>query len=53
LALSNNAKAALQTVQMQKGRVDWVKAFDLPAGEYVLSEASHPNWKCTITVKPK
>lgn len=32
------------------GRIDWQKPFDLHPGNYVLSEASHPNWVCNIRI---
>ena len=31
---------------------EWGGAFDLPPGVYILSEATHPNWICRITLTP-
>jgi hypothetical protein len=54
ISLANNStNAVVQTTQMPRGKIDYVKAFDLAAGTYVLTEASHPEWTCTITVQPK
>jgi hypothetical protein len=35
-----------------KERPDWQELFSLPPGEYVLTEASHPDWQCHITITP-
>lgn len=35
-------------VRLPKGRVRWNKVFDLPPGDYVLSEQNHPDWICRI-----
>jgi len=29
----------------------WLNLLDLPAGQYTLTEATHPTWTCTITVQ--
>jgi len=31
-------------------RSDWSQVIDPPAGQYVLTEANHPDWKCTISI---
>jgi hypothetical protein len=51
--VNNSTQAVVQTTQMPSGKVDWLKAFDLPAGTYVLNETSHPGWTCTLTVNPQ
>ncbi|MBP6823107.1 MAG: hypothetical protein KA368_16275 [Acidobacteria bacterium] len=40
-------------VKLKKGRGSWNAHFNLPPGDYELSEASHPEWKCTITLTPR
>src|SRR5438132_1446300 len=35
---------------VKAGRIDWRKPFDLHPGRYLLSEATHPNWVCRITI---
>lgn len=35
-------------VPLPKGRVRWNRVFDLPPGDYVLSEQNHPDWVCRI-----
>ncbi|HEU4871385.1 MAG TPA: hypothetical protein VFT08_11080 [Pyrinomonadaceae bacterium] len=31
-------------------RADWNEMLHLPPGRYVLTEASHPEWQCVITI---
>ena len=31
-------------------RADWNEVLHLPPGRYVLTEASHPEWQCVITI---
>jgi hypothetical protein len=40
-------------VRLPKGRVRWNKVFDLPPGDYVLSEENHPDWICRIKLTPR
>ena len=40
----------VQEVHLPKGRIRWNKVFDLPPGDYVLSEQNHPDWICHITL---
>jgi hypothetical protein len=39
-----------QVTQMAKGNVNWNRLLDLQPGEYVLTEANHPQWTCKITI---
>jgi hypothetical protein len=39
----------VKEVQVQKGSAAWTVT--LTAGEYTLTEASHPQWLCRITVQ--
>jgi cupredoxin-like protein len=39
----------VKEVQIQKGSAAWTVT--LTAGEYTLTEASHPQWQCRITVQ--
>ena len=39
----------VKEVQVQKGSAAWTVT--LAAGEYTLTEASHPQWQCRITVQ--
>lgn len=43
----------LRDVQMPRNRHDWKDAFDLTPGRYVLTEAYHPEWICSITITSK
>jgi hypothetical protein len=31
----------------------WRARLDLPPGRYVIREAGHPDWACTLTITPK
>jgi hypothetical protein len=37
-------------VSSPREKRDWRAVQNLPAGQYILTEASHPNWVCHITV---
>lgn len=39
----------LKEIEVQKGSAAWTVS--LQAGEYTLTEASHPQWQCRITVQ--
>jgi hypothetical protein len=40
-------------VRAPRERADWNQMVDLPPGHYVLSEVGHPDWTCSITIKPQ
>lgn len=40
-------------VNLKRGRGSWNAHFNLPPGDYELSEAGHPEWKCKITLTPR
>jgi len=42
----------VKDVGLRKGQVNWVERFNLPPGDYVFTEASRPDWKCSITLTP-
>ena len=48
---SENGKRAHEQQTHRGGRLDWNKVLDLPPGRYVLTEATHPNWVCKITIE--
>ena len=43
----------VRDVGLRKGQVNWLDRFNLPPGDYVLTEASRPEWKCLITLTPR
>ena len=49
LRLKAEDGTVLKEVQVQKGSAAWTVT--LSAGEYTLTEASHPQWLCRITVQ--
>jgi hypothetical protein len=50
LNLDKQAGNRLRAARVDSGRPYWGDVFDLPAGVYTLSEESHPEWVCTITI---
>jgi hypothetical protein len=53
LRLSRADSGFLASTTMARGRLLWSQLFTLPAGQYILTEDSHPDWVCTITVRPR
>jgi hypothetical protein len=49
LQLKAQDGTVIKEVQVQKGSAAWTVT--LSAGEYTLTEASHPQWTCRITVQ--
>ncbi len=43
----------LHEVRMPKGRIRWNHVFNLPPGDYLLSEENHPEWACRIKMTPQ
>ncbi|MGH9754156.1 MAG: hypothetical protein ACREA2_15365 [Blastocatellia bacterium] len=43
----------LREVRTAKGRLALRQVVDLPPGDYVLTEAIHPDWICQITITPR
>jgi hypothetical protein len=40
-------------VRMAKGRLAWRQLVNLSPGDYVLTEATHPDLVCRITITPR
>jgi hypothetical protein len=53
LRLDRAAGNRLKEVNIPRGKLNWRDAFDLPPGSYVLTEANHPDWVCSITITAK
>lgn len=52
LRLDREGGSRLHDVFVPRQQLDWVQGVDLSPGEYLLSEASHPDWICRITIRP-
>lgn len=50
--LGREAGETLQEVRMPEGSLRSKQYEDLPPGTYVLTEATHPDWVCRITITP-
>ena len=43
----------LSVLESPKRKISWREVVDLAPGQYVLSEANHPDWTCTVTILPR
>lgn len=50
---SDKPKEKIKDVDFKRGKVNWIDRFNLPPGEYILTEANHPEWQCKITLTPR
>lgn len=53
LRLDRVTGGRLHQVRMPKGDVNSNEVIDLPPGQYLLTEADHPEWSCRITITPQ
>jgi len=53
LSLQHEGGSTIKTALVQREVLDWAELFDLPPGNYVISEASHPTEICRLTVAAK
>jgi len=44
--------AQLREMRVSKELLDWSDLLELHPGEYLLTEADHPDWSCRITITP-
>jgi hypothetical protein len=52
LRIDRLAGNRLKEAAVSGGQLDWIDVLDLTPGDYVVTEADHPNWVCYITVTP-
>jgi hypothetical protein len=50
--LEREAGGRLREVRLSEGRLGSKQYEDLPPGNYLLTEAAHPDWVCRITITP-
>jgi hypothetical protein len=43
----------LKVLETPRRKTSWREVVDLAPGQYVLSEANHPDWTCTVTILPR
>jgi hypothetical protein len=48
--LSRESGPRLQQIRASREEPNWNEVQDLPPGRYVLTEQSHPDWVCLITI---
>jgi len=49
-SLSRESGARLHEIRASQEEPNWNEIQDLPPGRYVLTEQSHPEWMCLITI---
>jgi hypothetical protein len=52
LRLDRDTGAHIDQASVPRERAQWSNMYDLPPGKYLLTEATHPGWTCTITINP-
>lgn len=50
LRLDHESGRRAHEKHLRGGKIDWREPLDLAPGRYVLSEANHPEWTCSITI---
>jgi hypothetical protein len=50
IQLNHEAGPKLRALQLPREQPNWDDVIDLPPGRYVLTEADHPGWSCSITI---
>lgn len=48
----NRPTDKVKDIGLRKGQIRSLERLNLPPGDYVLTEANHPDWKCSITLTP-
>jgi hypothetical protein len=49
-SLSRESGARLHQIRASREEPNWNEVQDLPPGRYLLTEQSHPEWMCLITI---
>jgi hypothetical protein len=50
LTLTREPSERVRELQVPRETPNWSDVVNLPPGQYVLSEPSHPGWSCLITI---
>ena len=50
LQLLRETGEPINVLRVPARRLSWRETIDFPAGRYILTEANHPRWRCTITI---
>lgn len=48
--LDREGDGRLHEARMTRGRLAWRKVIDPAAGDYILTEATHPDWVCRVRI---
>jgi hypothetical protein len=48
----SGANSLVKQVEMLRGKTRQYDLYDLPPGEYILSESANPSWTCKVTITP-
>lgn len=52
LRLDRDTGAHVDQASVPREKAQWSNMYDLPPGKYLLTEATHPGWICSITINP-
>jgi hypothetical protein len=50
LQFTREGGGRMQVLGARRKRSSWREVVNLPPGRYLLTEASHPDWECAITI---
>jgi hypothetical protein len=53
LNIDRQGGSRLRNIQVERKRKTWGDIIELTPGEYLITEAGHPDWTCRITVTSK
>jgi len=52
LRVSSQGGGTLREFTITSNELDWADEINLPAGQYTVTEANHPDWVCTLMITP-
>jgi hypothetical protein len=52
LVLQRSTSERLRAITIQRKKSEWNEVLDLSPGNYVLQDASNPEWRCQVTILP-
>ena len=53
ISLSSNRGAGVRALRISQERPSWRDLLDLPPGDYVIRELSHPAWSCALSIRAR
>jgi hypothetical protein len=50
IRLASQSNSLVHQLVVPLSKNPWLGEFNLPAGKYLISEATHPGWSCVLTI---